>query len=162
MNMLSLNYALCTVTCIHCIPVGENSIVITSGANDQLSPADVERAESLISSAAVVICQLEVPPKTTLAALALAKKYGGICRWSCHAVPQLELCIGIYPSPPTPRKLQTIMIILMTFVIFPCNINNNSSKSCCGEILFEGLLWCGNSSWAASTEIDTYTHTQLQ
>ena len=53
--------------------------MIVSGANDKLSPADVEEAESLISSAAVVICQLEVPPKTTLAALTLAKKHGGIC-----------------------------------------------------------------------------------
>ena len=58
--------------------VGENSIVIVSGANDKLSPADVEKAESLISSAAVVICQLEVPPETSLAALVLAKKHGGI------------------------------------------------------------------------------------
>lgn len=63
------------LVCVVC--VGENSIVIVSGANDKLSPADVEKAESLISSAAVVICQLEVPPKTTLAALALAKKHGG-------------------------------------------------------------------------------------
>lgn len=66
-------YALCTL-----YNVGENSIVIVSGANDQLSPADVEKAESLISSAAVVICQLEIPPETSLAALVLAKKYGGI------------------------------------------------------------------------------------
>lgn len=61
-----------------CILLGENSIVIVSGANDKLSPADVEGAEALISSAAVVICQLEVPPETTLAALALAKKHGGM------------------------------------------------------------------------------------
>lgn len=53
--------------------------MIVSGANDKLSSADVEEAESLISSAAVVICQLEVPPKTTLAALTLAKKHGGVC-----------------------------------------------------------------------------------
>lgn len=62
--------------------VGENSIVIASGANDQLSPADVEKAESLISSAAVVICQLEIPLETSLAALALAKKHGGIINYA--------------------------------------------------------------------------------
>lgn len=52
--------------------------MIVSGANDQLSPTDVEKAESIISSAAVVVCQLEIPPETSLAALALAKKHGGI------------------------------------------------------------------------------------
>ena len=51
--------------------------MIVSGANNKLSPADVAEAEPLISSAAVVICQLEVPPETTLTALALAKKHGG-------------------------------------------------------------------------------------
>ena len=57
--------------------IGENSIVIVSGANDRLTPADVGKAESLISSASVLICQLEVPPETSLSALALAKKHGG-------------------------------------------------------------------------------------
>ena len=56
---------------------GENSIVIVSGANDKLSPTDVKNAEPLISSASVLICQLEVPPETSLAALTLAKKHGG-------------------------------------------------------------------------------------
>ena len=51
-----------------------------SGANDKLSPGDVQKAESLISSAAVVICQLEVVPETSLVALRLAKKHGGIKR----------------------------------------------------------------------------------
>ena len=69
--------------CIFLYNVGENSIVIASGANDQLSPADIQKAESLISSAAVVICQLEVPLETSLAALALAKKHGGINQL-CH------------------------------------------------------------------------------
>lgn len=69
--------------CTFLYTVGENSIVIASGANDQLSPADIQKAESLISSAAVVICQLEVPLETSLAALALAKKHGGINQL-CH------------------------------------------------------------------------------
>ena len=72
--------------------LGENSIVIVSGANSKLSPADVAQAESLISSAAVVICQLEVPPETSLAALALAKKHGGTFIYSMNAYTCILLC----------------------------------------------------------------------
>ena len=37
-----------------------------------------------------------------------------------------------------------------------------SSKSRRGGILFQGSIWCGDNSRAASTEIDTHARTQLQ
>ena len=43
----------------------------------ELSEEDVLMAESLISQAKVLLCQLEVTPSVTLAALKLAKKHGG-------------------------------------------------------------------------------------
>ncbi|KAK3576330.1 hypothetical protein CHS0354_039736 [Potamilus streckersoni] len=55
---------------------GQNSIVIVPGANLLLSEEDVYAAKSLITSSKVVICQLEINPQTTLAALKLAKKFG--------------------------------------------------------------------------------------
>lgn len=55
--------------------IGENAIVIISGANNLLSPEDVLRAKELIENAKVVICQLEIPLETTLQALQLAKQY---------------------------------------------------------------------------------------
>lgn len=54
----------------------QNFIVIIPGANMALSPADVERASSAITSAALLICQLEVPVETTLAAFRIAKAAG--------------------------------------------------------------------------------------
>ena len=36
-----------------------------------------------------------------------------------------------------------------------------SSKSCRGEILFQSTVWCGDTSRAVSTEIDTHTCTLL-
>ena len=60
-----------------CFIVGENSIVIISGANLELSEDDVSEAEMLIGSAKVVVCQLEIRPNVTLAALRLARKHGG-------------------------------------------------------------------------------------
>ncbi|KAJ8308715.1 hypothetical protein KUTeg_013589 [Tegillarca granosa] len=54
---------------------GQNSIIVILGANLLLSVEDINAAESLISSSKVVVCQLEIKPETTLAALKLAKKH---------------------------------------------------------------------------------------
>lgn len=45
----------------------ENTIVISPGANMKLSPADIEDHRELISSARVVLAQLEIPAETVLA-----------------------------------------------------------------------------------------------
>lgn len=57
--------------------------MIVSGANLYLQPTDVSRAEQLFSKAAVVVCQLEVPPETSLAALIAGKKHGGVFMHEC-------------------------------------------------------------------------------
>ena len=53
--------------------IGENSIVIVSGANNHLNDEDLRSAEEMISRAKVLVCQLEISPETTLNALKLAK-----------------------------------------------------------------------------------------
>lgn len=58
--------------------IGENAIVIVSGANDFLTPEDVISSSNMIYSAKVVVCQLEVPIETTLKALEVGKNGGGI------------------------------------------------------------------------------------
>jgi ribokinase len=55
---------------------GQNSIVVTPGANFTLTPADVERAEDIIAGADAVLLQLEIPADTVEAALAIAAKHG--------------------------------------------------------------------------------------
>ena len=64
--------------------VGENSIVIVSGANDILSEEDVKNAKSVISSSSVCVCQLEINPEVTHYTLSLAKKAGGECHRKCN------------------------------------------------------------------------------
>ena len=59
------------------IALGENSIVIISGANLLLTEDDVKAAKDVITSASVVICQLEIKPEVTQVALSIAKKAGG-------------------------------------------------------------------------------------
>ncbi len=57
---------------------GNNTIVVTPGANFQVSVADVEAAKSMIRQAQVVICQLEIPSEATLAALRMGREAGAI------------------------------------------------------------------------------------
>jgi ribokinase len=57
-------------------PEGRNSIIIVTGANDLLSLDDLQRARPAIAGSAVVVCQLELPVDTTLAALTIAREEG--------------------------------------------------------------------------------------
>ena len=55
---------------------GENSIVVASGANARLSPADIEAAKEEIKSAGVILLQLESPLDTVQHAIHLAHQSG--------------------------------------------------------------------------------------
>ncbi len=54
----------------------ENVIAVARSANDLLSPADVQKAETAIARADAVVCQLEVPTATVVAAAELAASHG--------------------------------------------------------------------------------------
>ena len=74
-------------------PDGNNSIIIVTGANDLLTEQEIERARGAIASAAVVVCQLEIPVEISLAALRVARLY----RRSdvlCPNEPETELLVG--------------------------------------------------------------------
>jgi ribokinase len=55
---------------------GENSIAVASGANANLSPSDVESAADAISSADILIMQLETPLETIQKAATIASEKG--------------------------------------------------------------------------------------
>lgn len=55
---------------------GDNSIVLAAGANASLSAEDVEAALPAISSAQLLVCQLETPLSTVTRAIQLAKQHG--------------------------------------------------------------------------------------
>jgi ribokinase len=55
---------------------GMNSIIVISGANSLLSEQDVEAARPVISSAQVLVCQMEVPMAANLAAMRIAHAAG--------------------------------------------------------------------------------------
>jgi ribokinase len=53
-----------------------NAILVLPGANLALTPEDTRRAAALVRSAAMVLCQLEIPVETTLQAMRTAKEAG--------------------------------------------------------------------------------------
>jgi len=56
---------------------GENRILIVNGANDCLSPAHMRGPmQSVVASAKVLVCQLEIKAETTLAALSEGRRAG--------------------------------------------------------------------------------------
>lgn len=57
---------------------GQNDIIIDHGANAQLSAADVQAADDMLSDADCVIAQFETPMEATLTAFRLAKKKGAM------------------------------------------------------------------------------------
>lgn len=74
---------------------GENTIVVSSGANNDLSPTDVNNARSLFQSAAIVLMQLETPVNTLVAAASMAKACG--CMVMLNPAPA--------PKEPLPAEL---------------------------------------------------------
>ena len=55
---------------------GENTIVVTPGANNRLTPDDVDAARGLVAAADAVVLQLEIPAETVARAVALAREVG--------------------------------------------------------------------------------------
>jgi len=53
---------------------GENAIVVIAGANGQVTPEDVARAEPILSAADTLLLQLEIPLESVVAAAALARQ----------------------------------------------------------------------------------------
>lgn len=55
---------------------GENSIGVASGANSELRPPDIERASEAVTTADVLLVQLEIPLETVEAAVRMAARAG--------------------------------------------------------------------------------------
>jgi ribokinase len=80
---------------------GENSIVVVSGANWQVSTADIERAAEAIASADVLILQLEIPLESVEFAARIAHQ---------HRVP-----VVLNPAPA--RALPASLLQHVTYLV---------------------------------------------
>ena len=57
-------------------PGGQNSIVVVPGANHKVDPAYIDRQKALITSAGMVLCQLELPMDTLAHTLEICAEAG--------------------------------------------------------------------------------------
>src|SRR5262252_5222366 len=55
-------------------PSGQNRILVVKGANDELKPADVEAAASVLKSCDCIVLQFEIPLETVYYAIQFARK----------------------------------------------------------------------------------------
>ncbi len=58
---------------------GQNRIVVVSGANDRVTPKDVDEAAPLLKRADTIVLQFEIPMRTVLHTIRFAKKHGIRC-----------------------------------------------------------------------------------
>jgi len=79
---------------------GENSIAVASGANSNLSPADVQKARQAIAAASLLVMQLETPLPTVQAAAEIAAKAG------------VPVIVNPAPACPLPDGLLGLISIL--------------------------------------------------
>lgn len=83
-------------------PSGENRILIVKGANESLSPADIDRAAEDLAACQLILLQLEVPLETVYHAIAWGRR---------HDVPVL-----LNPAPAV-AGLETARIRDATFFV---------------------------------------------
>lgn len=82
---------------------GQNQIIITHGANNQLSPKDVDKAEEIIVRAAVVVAQFEIPFETVQHAIDLAHT---------HGVPVI-----LNPAPALPHSVDASLLRKVSMLV---------------------------------------------
>ena len=80
---------------------GQNSIVVSPGANGRVSPADVERAEEVTRPAHLLLLQLEIPLPAVIRAAQLARRHG------------VRVVLIAAPAQPLPAELLSLVDILI-------------------------------------------------
>ncbi|MEV2212748.1 ribokinase [Streptomyces sp. NPDC050997] len=98
-------------------PSGDNSIVVSPGANGRLTPADVRAAASLFHASRVVSAQLEIPLETVVE---VVRSLAGDSRFVLN------------PSPPRPLPPEVLA------ACDPLIVNEHEAKVLLGEDGVEG------------------------
>ena len=89
---------------------GENSIVVASGANGLLCPADIEKAHETIASAGVLLVQLESPMDAVWSAIRLARRNGALVILNPAPAQPLERALLQEVDVLTPNRVEAEMI----------------------------------------------------
>jgi ribokinase len=91
---------------------GENSIVVTPGANHRVTPEDVDGAAGLIARASVVMLQLELPVETVRHAIVTCQRLGVYTILDPSPVPSRGLPRAMYEVDvlaPNQREAEALL-----------------------------------------------------
>ena len=80
---------------------GHNLVIIVPGANNSLSAAEVNGSRSVIQSARILICQLEIPDEAILAAFEIASQSG------------VKIIFNPAPARPVPGRMLALADLLV-------------------------------------------------
>jgi len=112
---------------------GQNSIVVASGANARLSPADVDAAEQEIASASVLLLQLESPLDTVIRTAEVARQH------------DVSVILNPAPARPLPQTLLTLVDVLTpneseTALLTGTPVDNlEQAKAAAGSLMHMGV-----------------------
>lgn len=95
---------------------GENNIVVASGANMNLQPADLEHIDKYILLADIVLLQLEIPMETVEYVAEKAKKYGKkiILNPAPATILSDKLLDGLYLITPNQSEAEVLIGVEIT------------------------------------------------
>ncbi len=95
---------------------GENSIVVAPGANLKLAPADIDRAESQLTNANIVLMQLEIPVDAIIHAAKKSKDSGAKVILNPAPAAELpdELFENLYAITPNESETELLTGIKVT------------------------------------------------
>jgi ribokinase len=107
---------------------GQNSIVVASGANMRLSPADVEAAEAAIAGADALLLQLESPLESVTRAAEVARAHG------------VRVILNPAPARSLPAALLSLVDVLIpneseTALLTDMSVNNQAEAEAAAAAL---------------------------
>jgi ribokinase len=112
---------------------GQNSIVVSSGANGHVTPSDVSRAEPVIRSADLILLQLEIPLPAVIKAAQCAKNHG------------VKVILNPAPAQQLPAELLSLTDILIpneteTAMLSGCDVDTDDGvRQAASGLLQSGL-----------------------
>ena len=87
-------------------PEGNNSITVAPGANAQITTADIQASRDIISSAKIVMLQLEIPLATVREAAKLASESGALVILDPAPAPDTKLDFLNFVDYLTPNEIE--------------------------------------------------------
>jgi ribokinase len=114
-------------------PNGQNRILVVKGANDALTPVDVDAAAETLKAADCIVLQFEIPLETVYYAVGFAQKHGIRCILNPAPGQSIEMnaLAGLDYLVPNESEAETITGVAVR--------NVDDAKNCAEKLLSGGI-----------------------